>query len=114
MDSLRPLCAIAALLILIVPAAAQQPNKALDADALKVPSPAHNSGKFSAPQFDIGGGKPGQFDLGGSTLQLNTKRQAPDTRVGIEAMDPSTLGGLRKEEPTLPNYFGMTLTKPID
>ncbi|MFN3656478.1 MAG: hypothetical protein ACK4UO_04380 [Pseudolabrys sp.] len=123
MDSLRSIFPLAILLMLAVPAGAQHPAKApnqgkpaLNADAFKLPPSAYDAGKFdyTAPQRESGGFAPGRFDLGDSMLQLNTKRQVPDTRVGIEAMDPKSLGGLRKDEPTLPNYFGMTLTRPLD
>ena len=89
---------------------------ALNADAFKVPPSAFDTGKFdyTPPATDSGSFHPGRFKLGSSVLQLDTKRQGPANRVGIEAVDPALLGGIRKDEPTLPHYFGMTLTKPLN
>jgi len=89
-----------------------------DADAFRLPSSAYDTTKpgHVAPRPGPENFKPGQFDLGDSVLQLDTKRQAPDSRVGIEALDPKRLGGISKDDSSspLPNYFGMTLSKPLN
>jgi len=123
MSSQRFLTALI-VLMLAAPAVAQEPAAAskqgqpsLDADAFRLPSSAYETTKphsrriAPAPESF----KPGQFDLGDSTLQLDTKRQAPDSRVGSEAIDPKRLGGITKDSSSpLPNYFGMTLSKPLN
>jgi len=99
-------------------AKAAKPAPTLNADAFSLPPSAYAPGTFDykPPQTGSSSGfKPGRFDLGSSVLQLDTKRQEPDTRVGIETMDPKLLGGIRKDESSpLPNYFGMTLSKPLN
>jgi hypothetical protein len=104
-------------------AGAQEPAKttkqppALNADAFRLPPSAYGVGKFdyTPPRAEGGGFQPGRFDLGSSVLQLDTKRREPDTRVGIEAVEPSLLGGISKEDDSaLPHYFGMTLSKPLN
>ena len=111
------------LLATAAPAGAQQPAPAapaaapaLSADAFKVPPSAYGTGKFdyTPPSADGGGFNPGRIDLGSSVLELDTKRATPDSRVGIEAVDPKLLGGISKDNTSpLPSYFGMTLTKPL-
>lgn len=108
-------------LALALPAHAQQPAQpapALNADMFKLPSSANDASKFNyaPPKTETGNFNPGRFDLGSSVLQLDTKRQEPDSRVGIEALDPKQLGGISKEDNSspLPNYFGMTLSKPLN
>ena len=110
------------LLAAATPASAQNPAKdakagpALNADMFKLPPSASGTQSFDygPPQMNSGGFSPGRFDLGSSVLQLDTKHPQPDHPVGIETVDPKLLGGLRKDDPTVPNYFGMTLTKPLN
>ena len=123
MSSVRLLTVVFGLL-LALPAVAQEPVAAgkpsqptLDADAFRLPSSAYDTtqihSKRAAPSTQSF--KPGQFDLGDSMLQLDTKRVEPSTRVGIEAIDPKRLGGITKDSSSpLPNYFGMTLSKPLN
>ena len=123
---MRPLPTVRSILVLLavtVPARAQQPAPGaapaaapLSADMFKMPPSAYGTGKFdyTPPATDNGGFNPGRIDLGSSVLQLDTKPAAPGNRVGIEAVDPKLLGGISKDEPTLPHYFGMTLTKPLN
>jgi hypothetical protein len=121
-SSLGCLAAVA-LALLAAPACAQAPAApaksapALDADAFRLPPSAYDAGKFdyTPPKTDTGGFQPGRFQLGTSILQLDTKRQEPSNRVGIEAVDPKLLGGISKDDSSpLPNYFGMTLSKPLN
>lgn len=109
------------LLAAATPASAQQPKNAktapaLNADMFKLPPAAHETQTFDygLPQMNGGGFSPGRFDLGSSVLQLDTKHPQPDHPVGIETVDPKLLGGIRKDDPTVPNYFGMTLSKPLN
>lgn len=111
------------LLMLAAPAGAQEPaappNPNLSADAFRLPSSAYDTSKPAKSRAPATPEtfKPGQFNLGDSSvLQFDTKRQAPDTRVGIESIDPKRLGGISKDDTSspLPNYFGMTLSKPLN
>lgn len=119
---MRPLPTVTSILVLLAVTAAafaQQPAPAaapLSADIFNMPPSAYGTGKFdyTPPQTNSGGFNPGRIDLGSSVLQLDTKPAAPGNRVGIEAVDPKLLGGISKDEPTLPHYFGMTLTKPLN
>lgn len=125
MASLHRFLFVLFVVVLAAPAGAQEPAAArkqsqptLDPDAFRLPSSAYDTTKpmsrraaTAAPE----GVKPGQFDLGDSLLQLDTKRQQPESRVGIEALDPKRLGGISKDDSSpLPNYFGMTLSKPLN
>ena len=124
MVPVKQFLAVAFVVMVVAPAAAQDPagsgvqsQPALNADAFRLPSSAYNTTKpkphRTAPAPDSF--KPGQFDLGDSMLQLDTKRVEPSTRVGIEAIDPKRLGGITKDSSSpLPNYFGMTLSKPLN
>jgi hypothetical protein len=94
-----------------------EPAATLDAKTFSLPPSAFDKNKFNyaPPQPGASGFDPGRVDLGSSVLQFDTKRQQPDTRVGIEALDPKRLGGISKDDSTpLPNYFGMTLSKPLN
>ena len=125
MASLHRFLFVLFVVVLAAPAGAQEPAAArkqsqptLDPDAVRLPSSAYDTTKpmsrraaTPAPE----GVKPGQFDLGDSLLQLDTKRQQPDSRVGIEAVDPKRLGGISKDNSSpLPSYLGLTLTKPLN
>ena len=124
MRSLPTVTFVLVLLAVAAPAGAQQPAPSaaqpappLSADTFKMPPSAYDTGKFdyTPPRADGGGFNPGRIDLGSSVLQLDTKRQGPDNRVGIEAVDPKRLGDISKDNSSpLPNYFGMTLTKPLN
>jgi hypothetical protein len=95
----------------------ETPATTLDAKTFSLPPSAYDKGTFNykPPQPGSGGFDPGRFDLGSSVLQFDTKRQQPGTQVGIEALDPKRLGGISKDDSTpLPNYFGMTLSKPLN
>jgi len=108
------------LLAAATPAGAQNPAKdakagpTLNADLFKLPQSGTQSFDYTPPQMNSGGFSPGRIDLGSSVLQLDTKHPQPDHPVGIETMDPKLLGGIRKDDPTVPNYFGMTLSKPLN
>jgi hypothetical protein len=110
------------LLAAATPASAQDPGKeakagpALSADVFKLPPSAYDTQTFNygPPQMNSGGFSPGRFDLGSSVLQLDTKHPRPDHPVGIETINPTLLGGIRKDDPAVPNYFGMTLSKPLN
>jgi hypothetical protein len=120
MRLLNRLVPVVILAVIIAAARAQDPAKdakpALNADTFKLPASAYDPGKFNydPPKADAGGFAPGRVDLGSSVLQFDTKEKGPGNRVGIETVDPSLLGGIRKDEPTLPHYFGMTLSKPLN
>ncbi|HXD46083.1 MAG TPA: hypothetical protein VN655_13210 [Pseudolabrys sp.] len=120
------LASVFAVAAMAAPAAAQDPG-APDANAKPVttlkpetfslPPSAYDTGKFNytPPQPGSGGFNPGRVDLGDSVLQFNAKRDEPANRVGIEAIDPKRLGGITKDSSSpLPNYFGMTLSKPLN
>jgi hypothetical protein len=111
--------------VLAASAGAQQPagqgdsaKPALSADTFKLPSWAYDTTKPNLSRAKPGpeNFNPGRFDLGDSVLQFDTKRQPSGSRVGIEAIDPKRLGGISKDDTTspLPNYFGMTLSKPLN
>lgn len=98
------------------PAKSAQTGPALNADMFKLPPAALGTRTFDydPPQMNSDSFGPGRFDLGSSVLQLDAKHPQPNHPVGIEAVDPKLLGGIRKDDPTLPNYFGMTLSKPLN
>ena len=126
MASLERIVTALIVLMLVLPAGAQEPaangtaqGPALDADAFRLPSAAYDTSRpktAPAARPAAEGFNPGRFDLGDSVLQFDTKRQVPDTRVGSEAIDPKRLGGISKDDTSspLPNYFGMTLSKPLN
>jgi hypothetical protein len=123
MCSLSRFVTVLALLLAVAPAVAQEPvaqgkpDTKLDAKTFDLPPSAYDTGKFSyaPPKVESGGFNPGRVDLGSSVLQLDTKRQEPSTRVGIETIDPKLLGGISKDNSSaLPHYFGMTLSKPLN
>lgn len=126
MRSLRRLVPVVAILATVAAAAAQEPaargDKAkpvttLKPDTFALPPSAYDTNKFNyTPQQPGNGGfNPGRVDLGDSVLQFNAKRDDPANRVGIEAIDPKRLGGITKDTSSpLPNYFGMTLSKPLN
>ena len=126
MRMLMPLVAIVLLAAAATSAGAEepavqgakpQPATTLDAKTFSLPPSASDKAKFNymPPQAGARGFDPGRFDLGSSVLQFDTKRQQPGTQVGIEALDPKRLGGISKDDSTpLPNYFGMTLSKPLN
>jgi hypothetical protein len=121
MSSQRFLTALI-VLMLAAPAAAQEPGAAakqsqpsLDADTFRLPSSAYSTTKpnIHRPAPAPESLKPGQFDLGDSMLQLDARRYTP-SGVGIEAIDPKRLGGIRRDDSKPLNYFGMTLSKPLN
>jgi hypothetical protein len=123
MRMLMPLVAIVLLAAAAGPARAEErgakpePATTLDAKTFSLPPSAFDKNKFNyaPPQAGASGFDPGRFDLGSSVLQFDTKRQQPGTQVGIEALDPKRLGGISKDDSSpLPNYFGMTLSKPLN
>jgi hypothetical protein len=123
MALLKRVLPVLGLMMLASPAGAQEPaagskpsSPSLNADTFRLPSSAYDTTRpsYVAPQPDIQAVKPGQFDLGDSMLQFDAKRNEPTNRVGIEAIDPKRLGGIRKDESTPLNYFGMTLSKPLN
>ncbi len=124
MRSLPTVISVLVLLAIAAPAGAQQPAPgaaqpapALSPEMFKLPPSAYDAGKFepTPAQTNSGGFNPGRIDLGSSVLELDTKRKEPDTRVGIEAVDPKRLGGISKDNSSpLPSYFGLTLTKPLN
>ena len=126
MAGLRYLVPVVALLAMAAAAAAQdtaapdakqKPVTTLKPETFALPPSAYDTNKFNytPPQPGSGGFNPGRFDLGDSVLQFNAKRDRPDSRVGIEAIDPKRLGGISKDDSSpLPNYFGMTLSKPLN
>ena len=95
------------------PSASGAPAKpALNADSFRLPSDAYDTHKVERRKQQPGTEpiKPGQFDLGDSVLQLDARRNLP-SGVGIEAIDPKRLGGIRRDDSKPLNYFGMTLSK---
>jgi hypothetical protein len=123
MTLLRVATFLTVMLLAAVSAGAQEPAPkgaapVLNADTFRLPSSAYDTTRPHAGRTEpapSAGFNPGRFDLGDSVLQLDTKRQFPDTRVGIEAVDPKRLGGISKDTSSpLPNYFGMTLSKPLN
>ena len=90
-------------------------KRALNADAFRLPSDAYETSKVDRRKERTGAEpvKPGQFDLGDSVLQLDARRNSP-SGVGIEAIDPKRLGGIRRDDSKPLNYFGMTLSKPLN
>ncbi|MGN6573841.1 MAG: hypothetical protein ACTHLO_20730 [Pseudolabrys sp.] len=124
MVPVKQFLAVAFVVMVVAPAAAQDPagsgvqsQPALNADAFRLPSSAYNTTKpkshRTAPAPDSF--KPGQFDLGDSSvLQFDAKRDGPSNRVGIETMDSKQLGGIRRDDSKPLNYFGMTLSKPLN
>src|SRR5690242_10117992 len=94
-----------------------RPVTTLKPDTFALPPSAYDTTRFNytPPQPGGDGFNPGRVDLGDSVLQFNAKRDQPASRVGIEAIDPKRLGGIAKDSSSpLPNYFGMTLSKPLN
>jgi hypothetical protein len=109
----------------IAPAWAQDAAKPADAAAPAVkpgtfalPPSAYDTSKFRYdPPADPGAGftMPNRVDLGSSTLKFDAGRKEPANKVGIEALNPAQLGDLQKQQSTvLPNYLGLTLSKPLN
>lgn len=123
MVPVKQFLSVSFVLMLVAPAVAQEPaataaqsQPALDADAFRLPSSAYDTTKpkphRAAPAPEAF--KPGQFDLGdASVLQFDARRTTP-SGVGIEAIDPKRLGGIRRDDSKPLNYFGMTLSKPLN
>jgi hypothetical protein len=111
----------------LAPAWAQDPAKQTT-KATEGPAPALKPGTFTLPPSALdtsgfrydpptdskGFGLP-KVDLGQSTLQFDASRKEPANRVGIEALTPSQLGDIQKQQSTvLPNYLGLKLSKPLN
>jgi hypothetical protein len=112
------------LMCAIAPAWAQDAAKPADPSTtdlktgtLALPPSAVDTSGFrydppSAPVKDFG--LP-SVDLGASTLKFDAGRKEPTNRVGIEAVNPAQLGDIQKQQSTvLPNYLGLTLSKPLN
>jgi len=54
------------------------------------------------------------IDLGGSTLNFQGDRKPPDTRVGAETFEPGTLVQSQKARGIGPNFFGLSIKKPLE
>ena len=109
----------------IAPVWAQDATKPADnsAPALKpgtftLPPSAYDTSKFRYdPPSDPASGfnLPNRVDLGTSTLKFDAGRKEPTNKVGIEAVNPTQLGDIQKQQSTvLPNYLGLTLSKPLN
>ncbi|HWE77824.1 MAG TPA: hypothetical protein VG270_04795 [Pseudolabrys sp.] len=109
----------------MAPVSAQDATKPADDSA-----PALKPGTFTLPpsNYDMskfrydppsdptsGFNAPNQVDLGTSTLKFDAGRKEPTNKVGIEAVNPTQLGDIQKQQSTvLPNYLGLTLSKPLN
>lgn len=94
----------------------------LDPDLLKIPStlPSGSASKFergktadNAPQFAL----PDRVGLGSHVLRLDTSRKQTDftPRLGGDGTQSGPLTGLTNKKSTpLPNYFGLTLSTPLN
>ena len=123
---MRTILAVAVLLTCaIAPASAQDAAKPEDssAQALKpgtftLPPSAYDVSKFRYdPPVDSTSGfeLPNRVDLGASSLKFDAGRKEPTNKVGIEAVNPAQLGDIQKQRSTvLPNYLGLTLSKPLN
>jgi len=81
------------------------PPSAYDTSGFRYEPPSDPSKSFGLPKVD----------LGQSTLKFDAGRKEPTNRVGIEALSPTQLGDIQKQQSTiLPNYLGLTLSKPLN
>ena len=81
------------------------PPSALDTSGFRYDPPSDPAKGFGLPKVD----------LGQSTLQFDASRKGPANKVGIEALSPTQLGDIQKQQSTvLPNYLGLTLSKPLN
>lgn len=123
---MRMIFSVAVLLTcMIAPVWAQDATKPAEnsATALKpgtfaLPPSAYDTSKFRYdPPTDPSAGfsLPDTVDLGASTLKFDAGRKGPTNKVGIEAVNPAQLGDIQKPQSTvLPNYLGLTLSKPLN
>ena len=123
---MRTIISLAVLLTcMTAPVWAQDATKPAESSApavkpgtLALPPSAYDTSKFRYdPPTDPSAGfsLPNQVDLGASTLKFDASRKAPTNRVGIEAVNPAQLGDIQKQQSTvLPNYLGLTLSKPLN
>jgi hypothetical protein len=97
---------------------AENSTPALQSRTFKLPPSAYDTSKFRYdPPADPSAGfsLPGSVDLGASTLKFDAGRKGPANKVGIEAVNPAQLGDIQKQQSTvLPNYLGLTLSKPLN
>src|SRR3569623_91586 len=76
------------------------PSSNLNADAFRLPSSAYDTSKpYRGPAATTPEAfKPGQFDLGDASVLQFDARRTPPSGVGIEAIDPKRLGGIRRDD----------------
>jgi hypothetical protein len=100
------------------PADASTSTPALKPGTFTLPPSAYDTSKFRYdPPADPGAGfsMPNRVDLGASTLQFDAGRKDPSNKVGIETLNATQLGDLQKQRSTIvPNYLGLTLSKPLN
>ena len=90
----------------VTPGTFTLPPSAYDMSKFRYDPPTDPSAGFSLPN---------QVDLGASTLKFDASRKEPANKVGIEAVNPTQLGDIQKQQSTvLPNYLGLTLSKPLN
>jgi len=96
---------------------ASEPVK-IDPEALKVPPPAS---PYDSSKFDLGKPElaiPKGIDLGKSQLEFDAKHTTDITKPGltIDSGETSNLSKVlpgQKQEPVLPDYFGLKLRTPM-
>ena len=123
---MRTIFSVAVLLMCaIAPVRAQDASKPaedaappLNLDKFALPPSAYDTSKFryeAPPDPTAGFAPPNRVDLGASTLKFDAGRKEQNNKVGIEAVNQSLLGGIQKQQrSTLPNYLGLTLSKPLN
>jgi hypothetical protein len=111
-------CAIAPVRAQDAAKPAENPAFALKPGTFTLPPSAYDTSKFRydpPPDPASGFNLPNRVDLGASTLKFDAGRKEPTNKVGIEAINPSQLGDIQKQQSTvLPNYLGLTLSKPLN
>jgi hypothetical protein len=122
---MRTLLSVAVLLACaIAPASAQDAAKPADNSAQTIkpgtfalPPSAYDVSKFryDPPTDPTSGFSMPSVEVGASTLKFDASRKDPPNKVGIETLSPTQLGDLQKQRSTvLPNYLGLTLSKPLN